>query len=516
MLPRIDGPSECPSVAYNRAVEISTRQDRGATSLLHNVRVVRSADHCNVGKVAIKMLPEEVLLEIFSFYMCGVHNDEEWETLVHVCRRWRSIVFAAPRRLNLKLVCTRGTPVRKTLDIWPPLPIAVRVRGGFDQINENVLVALEQHDRVCKVHVDDASCYDELKELVGAMQVPYPALTDIHIHALFGTHSFEGPASYFESLLGGSAPNLRSLSLMNIGFRSLPKLLLSFPGLVSLSLFNIPYSGHTPCDAMVDCLSSLTRLESLQINFPITQLRSVTASRRQAPLTRARTVFPVLSKLLLKGATKYLDRFSTYVEAPLLHHVRIGFLDPPIFDTSRIARWIGCAETFDQAYICFHHVCFKVVISLRKRTTDGKTLTLSLLWNHSSWKLWELTLDSCDCSFEPFDLCPFDASLLSSWERKIGNASWLHLLRFFTSVKHMFLSQGVALHVAPALQELTGERITEVLPVLRNVFVERLDPLGPVQEALGQFVTARRLLSGHSIDVQFWAGSESVNRSGRR
>jgi hypothetical protein len=205
------------------------------------------------------MLPEEILLEIFAFYMCGVHNDDEWETLVHVCGRWRSIVFAAPRRLNLKLVCTSGTPARKMLDIWPELPIAVRVRGKFDKINENVLVALERHDRVCKVHVDNVSCYDKdkLKKLVGAMQVPFPARTDIHVHAHFGIHLFEGPASYFESLLGGSAPNLRSLSLMNIGigFRSLPTLLLSFPGLVSLSLFDIPFSGHIPSDAMVDCLS---------------------------------------------------------------------------------------------------------------------------------------------------------------------------------------------------------------------------------------------------------------------
>jgi hypothetical protein len=230
------------------------------------------------------------------------------------------------------------------LDIWPALPIAVRVRGRLDEINENVLVALERHDRVCKVHVDDVSCYDKdkLKKLVGAMQVPFPALTDIHIHAHFGIHSFEGPASYFESLLGGSAPNLRSLSLMNIGFRSLPKLIFSFPGLVSLSLFDIPFSGHIPSDAMVDCLSSLTRLEYLQIDFPPSQLRSVTARRRRPPLTR--TGFPVLSNLLLMGATEYLDQILTHIEAPLLHYAHITFFDPSIFDTSRIAHWFGPTE----------------------------------------------------------------------------------------------------------------------------------------------------------------------------
>jgi F-box-like len=45
------------------------------------------------------MLPDDVLLEIFDFY---VNKDkdkyykneiEAWQTLVHVCRRWRSVVF---------------------------------------------------------------------------------------------------------------------------------------------------------------------------------------------------------------------------------------------------------------------------------------------------------------------------------------------------------------------------------------------------------------------------------------
>jgi len=45
-------------------------------------------------------------------------------------------------------------------------------------------------------------------------------------------------------------------------------------------------------------------------------------------------------------------------------------------------------------------------------------------------------------------------------------------------------------------------RVTEVLPIPRSIFVERLDSLGPVQEALGQFVAARQLLSGHPVEVQ--------------
>jgi hypothetical protein len=50
---------------------------------------------------------------------------------------------------------------------------------------------------------------------------------------------------------------------------------------------------------------------------------------------------------------------------------------------------------------------------------------------------------------------------------------------------------------------LVEERMTEVLPILQNIFLEELQPSGPVQEGIGQFVAARRL-SGHPITVSSW------------
>ena len=52
-------------------------------------------DWCNA---AFGMLPDIALLETFDFY---VHDAQKWYTLVHVCRKWRSVVFGSPRRLGL-------------------------------------------------------------------------------------------------------------------------------------------------------------------------------------------------------------------------------------------------------------------------------------------------------------------------------------------------------------------------------------------------------------------------------
>lgn len=49
------------------------------------------------------LLPENVLLEIFEIYLNEAAKTEGWYTLVHVCRRWRNVVFASPRRLDPKL-----------------------------------------------------------------------------------------------------------------------------------------------------------------------------------------------------------------------------------------------------------------------------------------------------------------------------------------------------------------------------------------------------------------------------
>jgi hypothetical protein len=111
------------------------------------------------------MLPDDVLLEIFDFYVDEDIDDEdyepfkeqrieEWITLAHICRRWRSVVFQSPLRLNLRLLCT---PAKDTLDVWPPLPLIIRNfdRNFDDEPSSlgNIIAALEHNDRVCQIQV---------------------------------------------------------------------------------------------------------------------------------------------------------------------------------------------------------------------------------------------------------------------------------------------------------------------------------------------------------------------------
>ena len=78
------------------------------------------------GRVSITTLPDYVLLEIFNFFVGAAYREDEWHTLVHVCQKWRSVAFASPRRLDLRLLCSEGRLAKETLEVWPALLIIVK------------------------------------------------------------------------------------------------------------------------------------------------------------------------------------------------------------------------------------------------------------------------------------------------------------------------------------------------------------------------------------------------------
>jgi F-box-like len=92
----------------------------------------------------IDVLPDEVLLAIFDFYvvasLCTKPEIEKWQSLVHVCRRWRRPVFALPRHLNLRLFCTPETPTTDILDVWPTLPLLIHGNTSSVSSLDNLVV----------------------------------------------------------------------------------------------------------------------------------------------------------------------------------------------------------------------------------------------------------------------------------------------------------------------------------------------------------------------------------------
>jgi hypothetical protein len=93
------------------------------------------------------------------------------------------------------------------------------------------------------------------------------------------------------------------------------------------------------------------------------------------------------------------------------------------------------------------------------------------------------------------------------WQDDVENSLWLDLLRSFVAVKNLYLSEEYAPRIAPALQDLVGERTREFLPTPENIFLESFQPSGHlrVHEGILKFVAAR-WLAGHPVTVSRWDG----------
>jgi hypothetical protein len=251
------------------------------------------------------VLPDEVLLDIFDFYVGEAQNIQAWQLLVHVSRRWRIIVFGSQHRLNLRLVCTPLTSVSDILEVWPALPLVIR--GRLYEIH-NLIALLGLSDRVREINFEWLSI-SILEHVLTATHVPFPQLTHLRLS------SFETMMRKLEVpdlFLSGAAPRLREIAFDNISFPGLPKLPPSAVCLVTLHLTSIPNSGYISPEAMVTGLSTLTSLEDLRLQF--LSPRSIPDRQaRYPPLTP--TVLPALTCFEFEGDNKHLEDFVAQIDA---------------------------------------------------------------------------------------------------------------------------------------------------------------------------------------------------------
>jgi hypothetical protein len=458
----------------------------------------------------VDVLPDDVLLEIFDFYMKerldhGTKAEvDAWHSLVHVCRRWRSVVFGSPSRLDLKLFCTPQTPSRDTLDVWPALPLIIEGYMALTSNVDNIVVALGHSTRVRKVHLEEIDGR-RLEEISAAMQAPFPQLTKLRLLS----SSNETPPVIPDLFLGGSAPRLRFFHLEGIPFPGLPKLLLSATHLVQLELWNIPHSGYFSPEAMAALLSVLSSLEKLYLRFESPQSCPDLEIRRPPPLKLS--VIPSLTRFSFKGASEYLEDLVVSIDAPQLDHLHITFFNQIDFDTPRLAQFINNTPTFkagNEAQVHFTDDAVDVELTYQTNASDHATSSIEISCRRPDWQLSSI-VQACSSFLPPVAMVEFlyiEARYYFQrlWEYDaIENTLWLELLLPFTTVKNLYIGEVFAPGIAAALQGLVGGNITEVLPSLRNIFVERLKPRGPLLKHIEQFVAARQF-SGHPVAIFAW------------
>ena len=457
-------------------------------------------------RVTIGTLPDNVLLDIFDFYRKAEIHDPwpwPWNRLVHVCQRWRYIVFASPLRLDLWLLCTSTTPVRKTLDVWPPLPIEI-FSNSVDDDMANIIATLEHCDRVRKITFLDLTSL-QWERLAPMMQEPFPALTSLQLRT-YGT-----APSLPDMFFGGSAPRLQTLDLWGIPFPGLPRLLLSATDLSGLHLERIPHAGYISPEAMVTCLSTLTRLTDLVIGFQSPASPPNRSDRRSPPLTRV--ILPALEKLRFRGVSEYFEDLVARIDAPRLCFLHISFFHQLIFDIRQLPNFIGhtgILRSLSHAKVVIADNRIDINFDPPERTLAdplNSNLLLRIYCRAVDWQVSSMAQIYNQISFLPSIVEQLDIQVPSYLESisqvDMDDTQWLELFRPFTTVRTLRIHHKLQSLIVPALQELTGERATEVFPALDNLYLREYPPSGSDQQAIEPFVAARQH-SDHPVAVHRW------------
>jgi hypothetical protein len=216
-------------------------------------------------------------------------------------------------------------------------------------------------------------------------------------------------------------------------------------------------------------------------------------------------ILPALSQLTFSGASEYFEDFVARIDTPRLTWLWITFFMNLNFDVRRLRDFIDHRDglgPLDQAIIQLTGRRVAIVFGSPTRfeleigcdTPDRQLSSITQIFGQQLPLLShveQLELQEYFRVFGREDVPDMDSSL------------WLELFRLFVVAQTVYVSERLVSPVAMALEDLTVQMATEVLPVLRTLFLEGLQPSGPVHEAIMSFANARQL-SQQPVDIQRW------------
>jgi hypothetical protein len=442
------------------------------------------------------MLSDGILLNIFRHYLDA--TPRLWHTLACVCQGWRHIIFTSPLGLNIRLYCTYGTPVLKTLDCWPALPIIVQYGGPSyldppsREDDDNIVAALKLSGRVSSINL---TVTRSLVEKLSAVSEPFSELEEL---ALLSEDNVQLTLpSRFQW-----GPRLRTLHSTGIGFPSFPQLLLPSQILVDIQLYEIPSAGYFSPEAFANALSGMTQLRVISLHILSLPRRRSFLSLPPPP--GGRILLPALARLKYRGTSKYLDCFVARIDAPHLEDIDITFFSQPTMDASQLGRFIERIEmqqSLSQAAVQTYTHAISISFS---NTSASTPLRLQIPCEQLDWQLSGMA-QVCN-QFSPFlfgaDNLGINTTQPSTGRDDVDGVLWLDLVRSFRGAKDLLVAGELATDILCALRPVDGG-YTAVLPTLRNLRVRTPESIdGPFRDAALSFFTSRRL-SGCPVDLEF-------------
>ncbi|KAH9020824.1 hypothetical protein EDB84DRAFT_1581002 [Lactarius hengduanensis] len=450
------------------------------------------------GRVTIGELSDDALLNIFCYYLDVF--PQHWPRLVHICHRWRRNVLASQRTLHLRIFCTHGTPVLKTIHYWPAMPIVVQYGGSLElgpptsKDEDNIMAALKQSGRVSSISLTVTS---SLLDKLSSIKRPFLELEDLVLLSRDGVRLTLSSVFLW-------CQRLRCLHLTRTAFNfpALLQLLYRSRDLVDLQLHEVLNPLHFSPEVLTNVLSGMAQLRSLSLHFTSTANNAILLPESSGWGSRA--VLPVLTRLNFRGTFQYLERLVPRIDAPRLEDIELAFLNKNIIGFPKLREFVNRIETHKshrRAHILSSEraisisliqpgapACFKLQFFCGKQLSE-QLLFMTRVCDHLSATLFNVEDLHISTTRPPG---PGDSDY----------SGWRDLLSSFIDVKWFHIDWYHLTNIVRDLQ-LSDRQYETMLPSLHKLYIPQPGQRhAPLAEALVSFMISRRL-SGHYIAVEY-------------
>ena len=421
--------------------------------------------------------------------------------LVHSCRRWRRIVYASQGVLCLRLFCTHGTPVQKSLDCWPALPIVVQYGGSpalgppTPEDEDNIIAALKQSDRVISISLTiSTSLLDKLSTIEGA----FSELQELVLLSQNGN-----PLIMPNAFRWGQ--RLRRLHSTGIAISALlqplswPLYSSSSANMIDLQLHDTFPPWELSPVILKNLLSEMTRLRSLSLRF-----RSTANYHFPLPPCGKHVTLPILTHLNYRGSMAYLEGIVSIIDAPSLEDIKITSENLFLGKYKKFIDWIETRRSHRGDTLSSEPT---ISISLMQQgvQTRLKLQTLYNLLRVETPSMAQIWFNSSPSLIKDEDYLRTSTTRSSARVDSSHNGGLLEPLNKFTSKKLSHLDTNhMLMNTVHTLEPLEIRRQHEnVFPSLSKLYIQQPGPRHALlREAVVSFMISRRR-SGHPIEVEY-------------
>ena len=375
---------------------------------------------------------------------------------------------------------------------FPPLPLILDYLDEEGKMTpedeEGILLALQHRDRVRRIRFRMPAA--NLRNLIAAMDGEFPILEFLYI----GSPAKHGTTLIIPRTL--QAPHLLHIGLENFTFPIQSPLLMTGVGLTTLSLHNILPSAYFPPSDLLQRLSLMPRLQTLEISFHSPIASHHVEKMSYIPLT-THVILPNLRWFGFQGASAYLEALLPRIAMPLLEKLQIVFFNQLSFVIPHLVKFIGAIENLKSRSAAFWFQRRAVIMAtFSHEGAKGHAFYMKVLCHHFDWQVAISaqifnTLGPVFVAVEHLALGYQEHNLSFDWHNETDRTKWRGLLRSFGNVKTLLVGEGLVGELSRSLRQDHGEPHSEVLPMLRELVCYAKGSAG---DAFLPFVNLRKAL----------------------